>query len=107
MREQSSELVQIELPDGQVVLAEVETYDGDVGFSDRFKLDQVGAAAAKVGMWAHDSALKAIPKRPDRIGVQIGMKLAVKGGALTSVIANMSGEGSVVVTMEWDLDRED
>ena len=103
MRERRSELVEVELPDGQVVLAEVDAFDGDVAFADRFKLDQLGATAAKIGAWARDNAMSAMPRPPDRLGIQIGMKLAMKNGILTSVLASVSGEGSVVVTMEWDV----
>ena len=107
MNERESELVEIELPSGEIVLAEVHVLGGDVGFTDRLKLDRVGATAAQIGLWAHDAAMKALPRRPDRFGVQVGMKLAVRGGALTAVIADVTGEGSLVVTMEWDLSRED
>jgi len=106
MRERESEIIEIELSDGATMLAEVEILDGDVALTDRMKLDEIGPAAAKLGTWAKDAALKAMPQWPDRFGVQIGVKLAVKGGVLTSIIADVSGEASLVVTMEWDVSRE-
>jgi hypothetical protein len=92
----------VELPDGAVLLAEVEVLDGDVALLDRFKLDRF-AAAARLGDWARQAVLKAVPKRPDRLGVQVVMKLVVKGGVLAGVVAETSGEASLNLTMEWDL----
>ncbi|MCW2637755.1 MAG: hypothetical protein JWP76_61 [Dactylosporangium sp.] len=48
MYERESEIVEVELPDGAVLLAEVEVLDGDVALLDRFKLDRF-AAAARLG----------------------------------------------------------
>jgi hypothetical protein len=101
MYERESEIVEVELPDGAVLLAEVEVLDGDVALLDRFKLDRF-AAAARLGDWARQAVLKAVPKRPDRL-VQVVMKLVVKGGVLAGVVAETSGEASLNLTMEWDL----
>ncbi|NJC69578.1 hypothetical protein HC031_07565 [Planosporangium thailandense] len=102
MYERESEIVEVELPDGEVLLAEVEVLGGDVGLLDRFKLDRF-AAAAQLGEVARQAVLKAVPTRPDRLGVQVGMKLVVKGGVLAGVVAETSGEASLTLTMEWDL----
>jgi hypothetical protein len=90
------------MSDGTVLLAEVEILDGDVALLDRFKLDRY-AAAARLGDWARQAVLKAVPQRPDRLTVQVGMKLVVKGGVLAGVIAETSGEASLTLAMEWDL----
>jgi hypothetical protein len=105
MYERDSEIVEVELPDGEVLLAEVEVLDGDVAMLDRFKLDRL-AAAARLGNVAREAVLKAVPRRPDRLTVEIGMKLVVKAGVLASVIADASSEASLTVKMEWNLASE-
>lgn len=100
-----SEIVEIELPDGETVLAQVTVLDPDVGAFDRFRLDEARSAVARIGAWAHQVVTESLPEPPDRLGVQIGLKLAVKSGVLTSVVAEASGEASVTVTMEWDRTR--
>ncbi|WP_162907741.1 CU044_2847 family protein [Allorhizocola rhizosphaerae] len=96
------EIVEVELPDGEVILAEVAMVDSDVGAFDRFRLDEARSAISKVGGWALQTVRSSLPEAPDRFGVEIGLKLAVKSGVLTSVLAEASGEASITVKMEWD-----
>jgi hypothetical protein len=96
------EIVEVELPDGEVVLAEVAVIDDDIGALDRFKLDEARSAVAKIGGWARDALREALAEPPDRFGVEIGLKLAIKSGALVSVLAEASTEASIVIKMEWD-----
>jgi hypothetical protein len=98
-----AELIEIELPDGEVILAEVTIVDSDVGALDRFNLHGVSASAARIGSIIHAALLKAMPMSPHRIGIDIGLKLAVKSGVLTSVLAEASGEASVTVRLDWDV----
>lgn len=100
-------IVELELPDGEVVLAEVAAVGGDVGAFDRFNLDQARVAVARIGAWAKQSMLTALPEPPDRFGVEVGVKLVVKSGALLGVLAETSGEASLTFTMEWDRPRAD
>ncbi|HEX6685375.1 MAG TPA: CU044_2847 family protein [Candidatus Limnocylindrales bacterium] len=96
------EIVEVELPDGEVVLAEVTVIDSDIGALDRFKLDEARSAVVKIGAWARNTLRDSLPEPPDRFGVEIGLKLAIKSGALTSILAEASTEASVVIKMEWD-----
>jgi hypothetical protein len=100
------ELVEIELPDGEVMLAEVKVLDADVGSLDRFALNEVTASAARIGDFVYQTMRKSMPRSPDRIAVQIGLKLAVKSGALTSILAEASSEASVTVQLEWDVNGQ-
>jgi len=97
-----AELIEIEMPDGHNILAEVEVLGSDVGALSRFDLSEVSASAARIGEWLRDSITSTISDAPDRVAVEIGLKLAVKSGALISVLAEASGEASVTVHMEWD-----
>lgn len=96
------EIVEVELDDGESILAEVTIVDSDIGALDRFKLDEARTAITKIGNWAAGTIRSRLEDKPDRFGVQIGLKLAVKSGVLTSVLAEASGEASITITMEWD-----
>ncbi len=97
------EIVEVELPDGEVILAEVAVIDDDIGAFDRLRLDQARSAVIKIGSWAKETLQKGLPEPPDRFAVEIGLKLAVKSGLLTSVLAGAASEASVVIKMEWDV----
>lgn len=97
-----TELIEIQMPDGGTVLAEVEVLGADVGALPRFDLSQVSASAARIGEYLRDALTRSMSDEPDRLGVEIGLKLAVKSGALVSVLAEAAGEASVTVHMEWD-----
>jgi hypothetical protein len=101
------EIVEIELPDGEIVLAHVEFTDSDVAAMDRLKLEQVAASAGRIAHWAKESALKALPRSPDRIGVQVGVTFAVRSGKLISLLAAGSTEAALTVNVEWDLEAKD
>jgi hypothetical protein len=100
---ENSEVVEVELPDGAVVLARVAIRDGDVAALDRFKLDALAANAARVGLWAKESVLSILPAKPARLGVELGLDLTVQSGAVIGIIASASSQASLSITMEWDL----
>lgn len=97
-----TELVEVVFPDGEVGYAEVEVAtDGDIGARDRFRLDQVGPQLRRVTRWLLDEVRSAVPGTPDRVGLEFGFKLNAKTGKLVGVLAEASGEASVVVRLEW------
>lgn len=97
-----TELIEIELPDGTAVLAQVTVLDPDVGALSRFDLAEVTASAARIGDLVYRSIRRSLPHEPNRLGIDIGLTLAVKSGALVSVLAEASSEASITVHMEWD-----
>lgn len=88
----------------RVVHAEVSVPAG----GDVSVLDVVGNATALqeqitgIAEWVGGSLKAALPRRPDRVGVDFGVKFALKSGKLLSVLAEASGEASLVVRLEWD-----
>ena len=100
----AARLVEVELRDGNVVLAEVSAAGGgDVSAGGRrFALDEARAALAEIGRWALESVRTALPEEPDHLEVEFGLKLAVKSGKLLGVLAEASGESSLVIRMSWD-----
>lgn len=102
---QRTEIVEVELPGGGVIAAEVALAGGgDVAAWERLRLEEATGTIRQVSGWVIDSVREALPNPPDRWGVEFGLKLAVKTGKLTSVLAEAGGEASVVVRLEWDRD---
>jgi hypothetical protein len=100
---QGVEIVEVELPDGSTFDAEVAVSRmADVAAWDRFRVDQLKDSVEKVTAWVWESVREALPDQPDKVGVQFGLKLAVKSGKLTSVLAEAGGEASVTISLEWN-----
>jgi hypothetical protein len=98
--------LEIPLPDGESVLAEITGQVDDVAPFGRGKevigrlsgsfadgLHHVRAFAAEVL-----TCMKESYEPPDRVAVEFGLKFSAKTGV---VIAEMVGEGHVAVTVEW------
>jgi hypothetical protein len=118
-----TEIVEVVLPDGSLLNAEVSIEDSitDVGAQPRLSLKDAKESVASFVRWAveslglptqgaeGDAAQKArntMPTPPgmalSRVGLEFGLKLAVKTGSLTSAIAAASGEATAVVRLEWE-----
>jgi hypothetical protein len=112
-----TEIVQVEMPDGVVIDAEVSVADSisDVGVRSRLHLaDAKGSigsfvrwAVSSVGGPGVESSDPAKPPGPEgmtlsRVEMEFGLKLAVTSGALTSVIASAGGEATAVVRLAWE-----
>jgi hypothetical protein len=96
------EIVEVELSDGEVILAEVTVAGGDVAVLDRLKLAGAKTLIRSVGRWAKESIHEGLPGAPQRFGVEFGVKLALKSGQLASVLAEVAGEATLTVKMEWE-----
>jgi hypothetical protein len=98
-----TELVPVSVGD-QVFYVEVSLPAG----GDVSVLDMVGNAVAlqeQIGAlagWVGSSLVAALPRTPDRVGVDFGVKFTLKAGKLFSVLAEASGEASVTVRLEWN-----
>lgn len=77
-----------------------------MGALDRFKLESAKSVIAGVGRWARQNVQAGLPGAPQRFGVEFGIKLALKSGELASVLAQVAGEATMTVTMEWEPGRE-
>jgi NTP-dependent ternary system trypsin peptidase co-occuring protein len=112
------EVVKVQLPDGSVIDAEVSVPDSvvDVGVSALLQLGQAKDTIESFVSWAVDGLSFAAPDgdtSPEpsmapagmhlgRMGLEFGLKLTVRSGSLTSVIAAAGGEASAVVRLEWE-----
>ena len=111
------------MPDGTVINAEVSVSDSitDVGARGRFNLGEAKESISSFVNWAVSGL--GLPEReggqPEavesaappgmalgRVELEFGLKLAVKSGALCSVIAAVGGEATAVVRVEWNRSRE-
>jgi hypothetical protein len=98
------EVVEVELPDGGVIFAEVEVPPGGDaiwGQNRRFSLEAVRANVVGIGSWVLDTVRGGLPETPDKVGVEFGLKLTAKTGPLVAALAEAGGEASVVVKLEW------
>ncbi|HCT80390.1 MAG TPA: hypothetical protein DGG94_08080 [Micromonosporaceae bacterium] len=95
-------LVQVELPNGQVIWARVST-DGpsDVahtGVQHHLNMDELRVMMAGISETVR-STLENL--RPDDIRIEFGLELTVKSGKLISVLAEASSTASVTVSLGW------
>lgn len=114
-----TEIVEVEMPDGGVINAEVLVSDSitDIGAGSKLKLDEAKASIASfvrwavgtVGLTAEDSTSASTPDPVSppgmilsRVGLEFGLNLAVKSGTVTGVIVSVGGEASAVVKLEWE-----
>jgi Trypsin-co-occurring domain 1 len=113
-----TKIVEVAMPDGTVINAEVTVADQvtDVGVQSRFHLPEAKETINSFVHWvlaslstSTDEVTEGMEARSPlggmaltRVGVEFGLKLAVKNGALTSVIAVAGGEATAVVRMEWE-----
>lgn len=96
-------IVEVELPEGEIIYAEVLSTGGsDVSVADRLRLDKAGELISQVGAWASNVARVGIPEQPDKFEVSFGMKLGTKSGKLIGILAEASGEASLTVRMKWE-----
>ena len=114
-----SEIVEVEMPDGTVINAEVVIADSiaDVGAGRRLRLDEAKDSIASFVRWAvgtlgvpaEDAATVPAPEpvsppgmRLSKVGLEFGLALTVKSGTVTSAIASVGGQASAVVRLEWE-----
>jgi hypothetical protein len=98
------EVVEVQVPGGGVIFAEVEVpAGGDAGWwsGRQFSLEDVRANVVSIGSWVFDTVRGSLPQTPDKVGVEFGLKLTAKTGALVAALAEAGGEASVVVKLEW------
>jgi hypothetical protein len=100
---QHTQVVEVELQDGEVIYAEVRATGGtDVSVADRLRLDQTSEAIARIGSWAAQVVRAGVPEHPDEFEVSFGLKLGAKSGKLIGILAEASGEASLAVRMKWN-----
>ena len=99
-------LVEITLPNGQMMLASVTRRDPggpqDVGFGHPKTFDAVTETLQGIGT-AIIGALDNV--KPSRASVEFGLELAVKGGKLVSVFVDADTKASLKVVLEWERGR--
>jgi hypothetical protein len=99
-----SNIQEVELPDGTVVLARLSTPDGygaddhDVGVGVAARLEQLRELIGAVGAGVLDAARAA---RPDEAAVTFGVELTAKSGRALAVLAAGEATASVQVTLTW------
>lgn len=96
-----TELIEVELPDGQVIWAHVEKNAGprDVGLRDQVrKLKGLTEALHGVASNVRDG-MEAVS--PDEVTVSFGIELVVGEDGLVAALSGVSGKATLTVTMGW------
>lgn len=101
--ERRFEVVEIELPDGEIAYVEAESeVSRDVGARRRrYRFDEVNGQIRRITRWLLTEVRDAVPETPDKIGLEFGFKFSAKTGKLVGALAEAGGEASVVVRLEW------
>jgi hypothetical protein len=96
-----SELVEVRLPDGEIVWARVSSAGGphDVGLRDRvLSLKGLTETVRAVARNLRDGLDAA---RPDETTVEFGLELALGGDGLVPVIVGVDASAAITVSMTW------
>jgi|SRR5215211_1116166 len=98
------EVVEVALPNEQVMLARVHAVDGvdlgprDVGFKEQLSLEGITETLQAVGA----AVLLALDHvRPEQASVEFGLDLAVKSGRLTGLLVEGDAAATLRVTLKW------
>lgn len=114
------DVVNIDLGDGMVVPVEV-AFDSsldfaggrkDAGFRDwvdggrRATLDQAAPTIKGMASWVQSQLAEVDTLTPDRVVLEMGIKfIAQSPGLVAPVLGQVGGEASLLVRLEWDVDR--
>ena len=95
------EIVQVELPDGQVAWATIEsTGVSDVGFGARL-LPLTGLSEALTAI-ATNVRRGVRATRPDGVSVEFGVDLQIGGQGLVAALAGSAVTAALKVTLSWN-----
>jgi Trypsin-co-occurring domain 1 len=100
----STEVVEVSLPDGGLLLVRAERIDGeadgpsDVGLRNFLSFSGVKASLRGIATELHEALQTA---KPDVVAVELGFDLAVKGSQILAMVADAGGTASMRVRLEW------
>lgn len=97
-----SEIVEVTLPDGEVILVQAKPIDGGgatkTGFG-RLDLKGVSKTLESVAEAIGDAVRTAAPTK---VSVEMGIDLAIKSGVLVGLLVDGESKASLTVNLEWD-----
>lgn len=96
-------IVEVELPNGAVVLVRAADVEGGRGatktaWADRFDFHHVANALEGLAGAIASALAKAAP---NKVRVELGIELIVKSGGLTALLVDGEGKGSFTLALEW------
>lgn len=97
-----SRLIQVQLPTGQTIWANVADGPADVSASQtlrRLPLEDLQETIEGVTQTIAEAAERV---RPDEVSLEFGLELSLKTGKLTSVLAEAAGKASLRLTLTWN-----
>jgi Trypsin-co-occurring domain 1 len=101
-----SEIVQVELPDGQVIWARVadageQDRPRDIGFGERTRAFAVHELSELAGAVVDNLRGALSQYDADEVSVDFGVELSMKSGKVISALAEIGGTESIVVHLTW------
>jgi Trypsin-co-occurring domain 1 len=101
-----SQLVQLEMPDGQLVWAVVEAQHGpgDVGVSEAV-VEKLHGFTESLSALAVNARSAVAAARPQEASVEFGLELSVGKDGVFAALVGAGGKAAVKVTLKWAGDR--
>ena len=100
-----SEIVQVQLPDGQEIWARVTTTDteepADISFSDRARAFVAENVTALIGAVAGNLRSALAQYEADEVSADFGIELSLETGRVIGVLAQTGATANVTVHMVW------
>lgn len=100
-QEMDPSIVEVELPNGVTALVHAADADGGAvkaARAGKFDLSAVMGTLEGMSVAVKSALAKAAP---DKVTAEFGLDLAVKSGALTTLLVGGGGNASLTVTLEW------
>lgn len=106
--DQQPESVKVKLSDGTIILMDLGGQDGyaDRAISAQGLLIAGQKTFSAVKSLAKDLKAAIVEAKPSKATVEFSMELEKKGNDVFSKICNVSGKGSIKVTLEWNFGNE-
>jgi hypothetical protein len=101
------EIVEVTLPNGQPILAQVHIAPGetglrDVGLRDELSFSGVSATVKEVASNVLTALMSSLEKeKPNDVSIEFGVSLAVKSGRLTGLLIEGSSAATLKITLKW------
>jgi hypothetical protein len=97
-----SQLVQLEMPDGQIIWATVDEDEGpsDSGIGDRI-VEKLHGFQDSLQIVASNVRSAVATARPDEVSVEFGLELAVGKDGVMAALVGGSGKAAFKVTLSW------
>jgi hypothetical protein len=95
-----TEIIPVQISDNVTIMVEADSFGGeeDVGVTDAFNFDEITQTIEAIANSITDTFNRVKPKKAQ---VELGLKIGVESGKLTTLLVKGSGEANLKITLEW------